>query len=190
MKGGNKGLMIRRFYSDKHKKEYFTEIYRQSFNYVYSYIFARTAGDSIMTEEIVQDTFAEAWTALDRFRGECAIETWLCSISRNKLYERYRKKTAAEKHEFTDTDLLSDQESDFDVEAIVAKEETHRLVLDTLNSLNDLYRIALIMKYLDGSSMKQIAAVTNKSPKAVDGILQRARSRFMAEYMKTVRKEM
>ena len=166
------------------KKEYFTDIYNQSFNYVYSYIFVRTAGNSQLTEDIVQETFAAAWSSLDSFNKKSTYHTWLCSIAKNKLCENYRRAIYKEKFELSDNDSFNEHASSFDLEKIVIDHETRLYVLEVLKGLNPLYRNALIMKYIDGLSVKEIAKVLGRTAKAVDGVLQRAKVAFEKSYLK------
>lgn len=166
------------------KKEYFTEIYNQSFHYVYSYIFTRTAGNSQLTEDIVQETYAAAWSSIDSFNRKSTYHTWLCSIAKNKLCENYRRAIYKERFELPDDDSVHLHASSFNLEKIVIDHETHLYVMEVLKKMNSLYRCVLIMKYIDGLSVKEIAKILGKTAKAVDGILQRAKTAFEKAYLK------
>jgi RNA polymerase sigma-70 factor (ECF subfamily) len=166
------------------KKEYFTDLYNQDFDYVYSYIFARTAGNSQLTEDIVQETFAAAWLSLNRFDQKSTSRTWFCSIAKNKLREYYRRTIYREKFELPGDDGLVEYEDSFDLEKVVFDNETRRCVLEVLGAINPLYRYVLIMKYIDELSVKEIAKILGRSAKAVDGILQRAKISFEKAYLK------
>lgn len=165
------------------KKEYFTEQYNRSFDYVYSFILARTAGNKQLTEDIAQDTFSSAWSSLDRFNGKSSFRTWLCSIAKNKLRESYRKAICKEKFELPDNDSNIEHKSSFDLELLEITKETRMYVLKVLNEISPVYRYALIMKYMDGMSVKEIAKVLGRSAKAVDGVLQRAKAAFEKAYL-------
>ena len=71
----------------------FEEIYRAYFADVYRYILALSR-DAQTAEEVTQETFVRALTAIDGFRGECQIRVWLCQIARNQYLSlcRERKK--------------------------------------------------------------------------------------------------
>lgn len=166
------------------KKEYFTDQYAQCFDYVYSYIYARTAGNRQMTEDIVQETFSAAWLALDRFNNRSSFRTWLCSIAKNKLRESYRKSICREKYEILDNDSCIESVSSFDLEQFEIDKEKRQCVQKALNQINPLYRYVLILKYMDDMSVKEIAKELEKSVKSVDGILQRAKTAFEKVYSK------
>jgi len=167
----------------ENRQAFFTGLYNQSFEYVYAYVFARTAGNGQLTEEIVQETFAAAWVSLDTFSQRSSLSTWLCSIAKNKLRESYRRATYQEKLELPDSSSLDEQASGGNLEEIVLDNETRLCVLKVLEEMPPLYRYTLIMKYMDGMRVKEIAGVLGRSSKAVDGILQRARSVFEKTYL-------
>ena len=165
------------------KREYFADLYHQDFDYVYSYIFARTAGNRQLTEEIVQETFAAAWSSLNGFNQKSSCRTWLCSIAKNKLREHYRRAIYREKFELPSGDSLAEYAGGFDLEQVVLDHETRRRVFEALNAINPLYSCVLIMKYMDGLCVKEIAKALGRSAKAVDGMLQRAKAAFEKAYL-------
>jgi RNA polymerase sigma-70 factor, ECF subfamily len=171
------------------KKEYFTDLYHQNFGYVYSYIFARTGGNSQLTEDIVQETFSTAWSSFDRFGNKSTFRTWLCSIAKNKLRESYRKAIYRKNLEILDDENFTEYASSFDLENMVLDNETRLHVLEAMNKITPLYKYALIMKYIDGMSVKEMAKVLGKSSKAVDGVLQRAKAAFEKAFLKEGTKE-
>ncbi len=168
----------------ENKHAFFIGQYNQNFNYVYSYVFARAAGSRQLTEDIVQDVFTAAWLSFDSFRQRSSMRTWLCSIAKNKLRESYRRATRRDMFELPDSPNLDEQASGIDLEGIVLSNETQQVVLDVLEGMTPLYRYTLIMKYMDDMRVKEIAGVLGRSPKAVDGILQRAKCDFQKAYMK------
>ena len=174
--------MTRQFLPDREAR--FTELYNQCFGYVYAYILARSAGNAQLAEDIVQETFAAAWLALDRFRLESSRQTWLCAIAGNKLKESYRREIRREKREWPDLDTLAEAPDHLDVEQIALDAETRQRVVQALGHMNPLYRYALVMKYMDAMSVREIGAVIARSAKAADGVLQRARAMFIKEYLR------
>lgn len=73
----------------------FEAIYQAYFADVYHYVLALSR-DAQIAEEVTQETFVRALTAIDGFRGECQIRVWLCQIARNQYRSlcRERKKFA------------------------------------------------------------------------------------------------
>jgi RNA polymerase sigma-70 factor (ECF subfamily) len=52
-----------------------------------------STGDQDLAETVVQDCFLRAYNARDRFRGDCSVGTWLCTIALNVMrdYQRLQK---------------------------------------------------------------------------------------------------
>ena len=69
----------------------FERVYRDYFETVYRYALALTR-DVHDAEELTQETFFKALQAIDGFRGECSLKTWLCGIAKNTFLSERRKK--------------------------------------------------------------------------------------------------
>ncbi len=171
------------------KVEHFTKMYNENFDYVFSFIFARTSCDAQITEEIVQETFTAAWLAHDKFQHKSQYRTWLCAIAKNKLLEHYRKKISQEKIQLSDIDNIEEYADDIQIDSIVLNFETKTQVQEALSRLNFIYRYSLIMKYIDGYSVREIAGQLNRSEKAIDGVLQKAKHNFIKEYLKLEKRD-
>lgn len=167
----------------------FTDFYNRNFEYVYSYIFPRTARDPQGAADIVQETFIAVFKSMNSFKGLSSEKTWILSIARNKLHDWYRRQfRSREKLSFVDEEACNEKleklESDDNVEECVLNNEVRKQVAAALAEINPDYRLVLVMKYLDGATVKEIAAVTGRTAKAVDGMLQRAKAAFTGVYQK------
>src|SRR5438477_4030185 len=49
-------------------------------------------GDASLAEDLVQETFIEAWKCLSRFNSQCQFFTWLCAILHNRHRNACRRK--------------------------------------------------------------------------------------------------
>lgn len=67
------------------------EIYKEYSKIVYKYLLSIT-NDTELAEELMQETFASAVKNIDKFRQECSVKTWLCTIAKNKWIDFYKKK--------------------------------------------------------------------------------------------------
>ena len=68
----------------------FESIYRRYFRDVELYLRAVTKDESL-AEELTEQVFFQALKALPKFRGDCDIRTWLCSMARNCYLSHLRK---------------------------------------------------------------------------------------------------
>jgi RNA polymerase sigma-70 factor, ECF subfamily len=51
---------------------------------------AFSIGDPDLAESITQDAFLKAWAGRAKFRGDCAVNTWLTSIALNLIRDQQR----------------------------------------------------------------------------------------------------
>ncbi len=68
----------------------FEALYRMHVDKVYG-LCLRMTGDVAEAEDCTQDTFIQAWSKLNKFRGESAFSTWLHRVAVNTVLGRMRK---------------------------------------------------------------------------------------------------
>jgi RNA polymerase sigma factor (sigma-70 family) len=56
----------------------------------------RLGGDAAEADDLAQETFITAWSALDRFRGQSSLRSWLCGIAYRKRLGQRRGRRRAE----------------------------------------------------------------------------------------------
>ncbi len=69
----------------------FQEIYETCFPLVYAFLLKQCA-DPHLAEELTQETFMRALKAIDSFKGDCRLETWLCQIAKNTWISECRRR--------------------------------------------------------------------------------------------------
>ena len=170
------------FNMNKINKENFKEIYETNFKYVYSFVFLRLAANKEATEDIVQETFISAMKGFASYKGSSSYKTWLCGIAKNKILNYYRNTIQKENFVYSEEiDYIEDKQ---DIEFMVINLETRKVILETLNNLKPVYKYVLILKYIDDYSVNDIAKYLYKTPKSIDGLLQRSKVSFKKEFMK------
>jgi RNA polymerase sigma-70 factor (ECF subfamily) len=68
----------------------FEALYRQHVGNVYG-LCLRMTGNASEAEDCTQEAFIQAWSRLDRFRGDASLGTWLHRIAVNAVLGRMRK---------------------------------------------------------------------------------------------------
>ena len=58
-------------------------------DYLYQFALSRVNEEEI-AQDLVQDTFLSALKGKDKFKGNSAEKTWLCSILKNKIFDHFR----------------------------------------------------------------------------------------------------
>ena len=177
------------FNDDREQK--FLFVYRTYIDEIYQYIYLRTGLNRALAEDISQEIFLDVYKGLVGFKGLCSERTWVYKIAKNKLNDFYRMQYR-QKIELIEIDSqISEQVDDpsQNIQEAVIKTFEREKVRDCLNGLPEQYKLVLILKYIDDKSVKDIARIVEKSPKAVESILQRAKTAFIKNYSQYEEKE-
>jgi len=160
-----------------------TEFYKKFASRIYSYIRARV--DNISdSEEILQDTLLATIEALRDYSGRSSLSTYIYGIANHKVIDYYRKKKIVqvffsripEIGEFFSSLLGPEEEYD----EKILQESIEEVFL----RLKPSYKIILILKYVNGMSIKEISEKLSETVKMVESRLFRARKAFMKIYQK------
>ena len=141
-------------------------------------VLVRILDDSRDVEEAVQDAFVQAWSNLDRYRGEAAVFTWLYRIGVNAALARARRKQhdvavlEAEGAAHVPRDVLPEP-------AAEADDERAR-VLAALATLPFDYREAVVLRDLAGLSNDDVAAALDVTLAAAKSRIHRGRLQLRA----------
>jgi RNA polymerase sigma-70 factor (ECF subfamily) len=135
-------------------------------------------------EDITAEVFAAAFVELPRFRGQCAPYLWLLGIARRKIVDSLRRRAVRREtlaSELADAapgaDPLPERPAAAEgPEEALERAEEQRVVRELVEQLNEDQREALLLQYVEGLSIAEIAAVMGRSPAAANSLLQRARA--------------
>lgn len=183
----DRALVERMLAGDDRAFDAFAEAY---FSLLYRFALRRLGGDEETAADIVQSTLTAAMNKLDTFRGEAALSTWLCSICRFEISGlRRRQGRRPTEVELSDdvpevrAALVSAAAHRDGPADLLVRGETARLVHQTLDELQPRYGRALEWKYIDGLSVREIAARLGLTPKAAESTLTRARIAFADRFV-------
>ena len=150
----------------------------------------RDVGCPILAEDIVQDAFVRAFTALASFRGGSAFYTWLYRIAMNsrRTYLRKSQATVTLQHDLDCQCQLHPHTPDSPTDRI-ERDETRVQVRQALSRLDENHRRILILREFDGYDYQKIAEVLRVNMGTVRSRLARARSRLKKELTPYVQPE-
>jgi len=138
-------------------------------------------GNADSAGDVVQDAFLRAWERLGDLNEPARFPNWLCGIARNLAIDAQRKA----RHVRLSLDVsaieetpLPDARSDANPLDQLERRESHERVAAALNSLDETTRPAVILRYYEGLSSKEIGQALGMSPAAVDMRLSRARQQL------------
>ena len=146
----------------------------------------RMCGRRADAEELAQEAFLKALERIGQFRGQSQFYTWLFRIAANLTIShrrrsgrvRFQSLTAPEEFEQGQAEALTAAVARRRIaapEAAVMAAETHRRVMDALESLDDEFRLVVVLCDMEDMDYAQIAQVLAVPVGTVKSRLHRAR---------------
>ncbi|MGA7156862.1 MAG: sigma-70 family RNA polymerase sigma factor [Acidobacteriaceae bacterium] len=141
---------------------------------------AFSVGDADLAESITQDCFLKAYNARARFRGDCAISTWLTSIAVNLIRDhqrlqkfRFWRQARATAIDVTDAANFLPSNERSPESRLLAKEKAGQ-VYAALQKLSPNQRTVFLMRFAEELELSEIAAMTKIPVNTVKTHLHRA----------------
>jgi RNA polymerase sigma-70 factor, ECF subfamily len=144
---------------------------------VYRYVVQRLAPRRELADDVVQEVFLIALQRLDTFGWQSPVLAWLLGIARHKVEDIYRARLREPSPLIDDDSVATTAEwpaIEEELDRARAADKTRRI----LAQLPEPYGTALMWRYWEKRSTREIAALTGKTEKAVERLLARARTRF------------
>ena len=173
--------------SKKGDKAAFEELVRLYSKYVYTNAFF-ILRDSHDAEDVSQEVFVKVYLSIKNFRGLSSFKTWIRKLTVNTCIDKLRVKSKTfykkvslesfeENYEYIFTNLNHNIEKNF------FTRETVKEVLNIIMSLDESYRVPLILRDLQDYSYREIAILIKKPIGTVKTNIHRAR-RIIKEKLK------
>ncbi len=128
------------------------------------YFSARRAvnGDHDEADEITQETFVKMYEALDSFRGEAKLYTWLYRIMMNAVIYRSRRKKVRKN---VGLDEVAETLESIEIGAHEKMEsaETTQLIEQAIETLPPKQREVFMMRFYDEMPYEEIAQISGTS---------------------------
>lgn len=144
---------------------------------------ARTAHDSHIAEDAVQEGLVAAWRFAAGFRGETSVRAWLSTLVRHALWRQLKRSVTSELEDNDDLDALGaragwgDRTLPGHIESVVASRECLEHAFSRLG-VGDREVLALVD--IEGASLEEAAAGLALGLPALKSRLHRARLRLVA----------
>ncbi len=168
----------------------FDRFFSDNFARLYRFALTRLPDDPDGTREVVQIALTKAIRKLHTYRGESALFTWLCAITRNEMSDWLAKQGRYRQHivlteDFPEiqsaVDSFQAPQSD-SPEQNYQRAELVRLIQVALDRLPTKYGNVLEWKYIEGYSVSEIAEKLNLGNEATQSLLARAKRAFSDAY--------
>lgn len=138
---------------------------------------ARLMGSVIDGEDVVQDTFARAFVALDELREVPPLRAWLFRIAHNRALDLLRSRAIRATEPIEAALEVADPESPDPTEVLMRREAIDTAV-SRFVELPAVQRSVVILKDVLDQSLEEIAALLDLTVNAVKAHLARGRARL------------
>lgn len=145
----------------------------------------RLTGSHEDASDVAQEAFIRAYSSLPEFRGDSSFATWLFRIVNNACLDELRKRKRQRVTSLDETFTMEDGEVDRQLaiadeadgpEQALERVEIQRAVQESINSLDEEYRVVVVMRDIQGYSYNEIADALGINLGTVKSRLNRARN--------------
>ncbi len=155
----------------------------------------RMIGHPIEAEDVAQDVFVRSFIAIDTFRGDSSLGTWLYRIAINlcknrlKYLGRRRHGSAQTVDDVPEGELIRSVAGGLSVgepaprpDDVLAGNQTEALIQQALASVEPEFRELLVLRDIEGLSYAEVMAITGLAEGTVKSRLHRARLALKEAY--------
>jgi RNA polymerase sigma factor (sigma-70 family) len=139
------------------------------------------------TEDLMQETYIQAFYALNKFENRSQFKTWLTRIMINNCYQKkqkhsYQKEVLTE--QFTNQNTIAMYQNADNTQKTILNKELGHVMENALQYIPENYRIVFTLRELTGLSVSETAELLNISQTNVKARLSRAKSLLKTEIEK------
>lgn len=134
------------------------EIYKEYFEVVNKYLFCLTHNNDI-AEELTQETFYRAVKTIDKFKGNCKIQVWLCQIAKNLWYDELKRNKRYKDFESEEDYLISVDNAEDTAIQNLEKVNMYKKI----QSLDEQTKEVIYLRLTGDLSFKEIGDILNKT---------------------------
>lgn len=138
--------------------EQFVKAYDELADAIFRHCWFRI-GDREKAKDLMQDTLTKSWQYIAEGATVNNLKAFLYRVANNLIIDEYRKK----KELSLDNLMAEGFEPGFDEIKTTEQGIDARLALNVINQLDEKYRGAILMRYVDELSPKEIADITGEN---------------------------
>lgn len=131
-------------------------LYEEHNEQIYQFIYFLTFNETI-AEDLLQETFIKAYEARHTFRGDSTALTWLRKIAKNLVIDHFKSKKKIFWQRYASLDDVEIPTPT--TEELATVNEQKRELYTAIASLKVEYRLAIILRKIEGLSIKQTADI-------------------------------
>jgi RNA polymerase sigma-70 factor (ECF subfamily) len=181
-------------YARRGDLKYYDELVRRYQERIYATIYHMTSNHED-ANDLAQESFIKAYTALKSFKGGSSFYTWLYRIAVNKTINFLKQRR--NKHHLSLNDMDFNAEHDPDLMALISDKtpqrdinlsELQKKLNEALLKLSEPHRMVVVLHDVQGVSHEEIAEIVGCNIGTVRSRLFYARQQlqgFLADYIKS-----
>ncbi|MFS8098051.1 sigma-70 family RNA polymerase sigma factor [Lentzea alba] len=153
--------------------EAFGVLYDQYVDMVFRYVLFRVGGDRAFAEDVTSETFLRALRSIGSvsYQGR-DVGAWFVTIARNIVFDHV--KSSRYRLEVTTAELQDNREETGGPEQEVMTEATNAELLRCVSQLGDDQRECIVLRFIEGKSVSEVAQLMDRNEGAVKALQHRA----------------
>lgn len=155
------------------------ELYKQNAKIVY-YFLCSICHDEQLAEDLMQETFLQAYKSIERFDGSCKVSTWLCQIAKHLFYQYLEKN----KHEIPAEIDEHQLTTKIDIERQVLTRFELMDMLKEMQKLPSQMREVIYLRIMGDLSFREIGGILGRSENWARVNFYRGKEKLLKERMK------
>ena len=153
--------------------EAFTRLYEETHLIVFRYVYGLSGGPLQEAEDLTAETYARAWKTRQRFDGkEPSAIGWLLRIARNLAIDLSRRRKVRDTDDNFSIELLADSNLSPEIDVITREQIT--ILWGLIRALPEDVREMIVLRYILGWQIKQVAEHLGLSENSVSVTIRRA----------------
>ena len=140
------------------------------------------------TQDLMQDTYIDAYASLKKFENRSSFKTWLIKIMLHNCFRKHQKFSFKNEvsNEIIDKSIpMFQQQQDTDAGKTVINRELNTVIENALQQVPLDYRLVFSLREMNGLNVIETAAALNISETNVKVRLNRAKTMLRKEIEKT-----
>jgi RNA polymerase sigma-70 factor, ECF subfamily len=159
----------------------FARLYEETYLIVFRYVYGLSGGPLQEAEDLTAETYARAWKTRRRFNGdESAAVGWLLRIARNLAIDLSRRRKVRAVDETLPIEVFVDPSLVPEMDVITREQLT--ILWSMLAALPEDSREMLVLRYILGWQVKQIASHLGMKENNVSVAIRRALKALQREW--------
>ncbi|MFA5714907.1 MAG: sigma-70 family RNA polymerase sigma factor [Candidatus Paceibacterota bacterium] len=155
--------------SQQFKEQFFSQIYDEHVDKVYRFVLFKVSSE-VIAQDITSETFTRLWKEISMDKEIRNPSGFLFSVARNMITDHYRLKDQNPVILDNPENILDNSQ---DIAGQAVQKDDMRIITAALGQMDNDYRLALSMYYIEQEPISEVAKALGKSQGATRVIIHR-----------------